>query len=153
MKFDGHVEVSGIRRVVFGERPVKGRPGRQSIYERDESNSQIWRKVSDPDKCISDEKMTRRIKGAAYNKRSRVVVNGDTINVMKPRPVERVIPKEPCDICGGSGAEHYVGGPIRMLCPRCKIIISKYMEKKRQSDAFFQVVRSTRDLRDLLQHN
>jgi hypothetical protein len=159
MKFEsGKIEVTGLRRVIFGERP-----GRQHIYERKEAispnsaPSDKWFPVDhvgqitdvDPNlgcgetaEHLTEYEMTRRIKGASRNKRSRVVINGDTVNVMKPKPVERLIPREPCDICGGSGAEYHVDGPVRMLCPRCKTIIRKYFDKKRLMDELFWLMRS-----------
>jgi hypothetical protein len=87
MKFDdGVIEVSGICRVVFGERG-----GRQHIYERTSDGN--WCEVpefggspvrGDFD-VVPDFAMVRAIKGAAMNKRSRVLINGDTVNVLHPR--------------------------------------------------------------------
>jgi hypothetical protein len=89
MKFDsGVVEVSGIRRVVFGERG-----GRQNIYERDGNR---WYHVDcvgqidvlseeDKENWIADSYMVRCIKGAACNSKSRVVINGDTVNIGRPK--------------------------------------------------------------------
>ena len=84
MKFDaGIIEVSGIRRVVFGEEG-----DRQHIFERD---GDVWFLVKDfdgeriNDFPIMDWDIVRSIKGAACNKRSRVLINGDTVNVLHAR--------------------------------------------------------------------